>query len=133
MSTASSHTYETMYVMRPGTSDADAATINQKIDTVVGKFSGKLMGRDDWGVKELAYMVKDQTNGKYFVIQYTGKMGVVEEIERHFKILDDVIRFMTVQVPANYDYEAMKKQLANSEEEMKRNREARKKGPGDFR
>ena len=126
MSTASSHRYETIYVLKPSISESDLSAINQKLDNVVAKFEGKLAGRDDWGNRELAYPIEENTNGRYQVIHYTGKKGVVEEIERHFKILDDVIRFITVALEPEYDYEKLKKQILAVEEEVKKNRELRK-------
>lgn len=129
MSLPSTHTYETVYILKPSINDTDLGTINQKIDNVISKFEGKLAGRDDWGNLELAYEIDDNTNGRYNVIHYNGNRGVVEEIERHFKISDDVIRFITVSVPKDYDYEKMKKQILAAEEEVKRNRELRRKGP----
>ncbi len=128
MSVPSSHCYETVYILKPGISETDASTIHTKVDNVISKFEGKLNVRDDWGVSELAYEIKNERNGRFVVIHYAGAKGVVEEIERHFKILDDVIRFMTVQVAPDYDYEKIKKQIQASEEEFKKNRELRKKG-----
>ncbi len=128
MSTASTHCYETVYLLKPGISETDASTIHSKVDNVISKFQGNLNVRDDWGVSELAYEIKNERNGRFVVIHYSGAKGIVEEIERHFKILDDVIRYMTVQVPSDYDYQKIKKQIQTSEEEFKKNRELRKKG-----
>jgi small subunit ribosomal protein S6 len=127
MSTPSTHTYETVYILRSGTSESDAGAIHQKVDNVIEKFQGKLVIRDDWGLKEMAYDIDNENTGRYVVAVYSGKSGVVEEIERHFKILDNVVRFMTVAVPTDYDYAKVKRQLHNSEEEVKKNRELRKK------
>jgi small subunit ribosomal protein S6 len=127
MSTPSSHCYETVYILRSGTSESDAATIHQKVDNVIEKFQGKLQLRDDWGLKEMAYEIDDENTGRYVVAVYNGTTGVVEEVERHFKISENVIRFMTVAVPKDYDYAKVKRQLHNSEEEVKKNRELRKK------
>lgn len=129
MSLPSSHSYETVYILKPSISDTDLGAINQKIDNVISKFEGKLAGRDDWGNQELAYEIDKNTNGRYNVIHYSGNRGVVEEIERHFKISEDVIRYITVSVPKEYDYQKMKKQILAAEEEVKRNRELRRKGP----
>jgi len=128
VSSASSHTYETVYILKPSLTDNDANTIHQKVDSVIAKFSGKVAARDEWGLKELAYPIQKEMTGRYSVVVYNGTKGVVEEIERHFKILDQVIRFLTVQVEADYDYQLSKKQMTASEEEVKRNREMRKKG-----
>lgn len=127
MSTPSSHHYETLYLLKPGTSDSEVAAIHQKVDNVIEKFQGKLALRDDWGLQQMAYGIDDEGTARYVVAIYNGNAGVVEEIERHFKILDNVMRFMTVQVPKDYDYNKVKRQAHNSEEEVKKSRELRKK------
>lgn len=125
MSYSSSNTYETVYILKSGLPDSDAAAIHQKVDNVIEKFSGKVLQRDNWGLTSLAYPINDETMGNYSVVVYKGKSGVVEEIERHFKILGEVIRFLTVQVESDYDYTKIKKQITLAEEEMKKNREAK--------
>lgn len=125
MSTATLNNYETLYVLRASLSEADANAIHQKIDNVIAKFDGKLLGRDDWGVREMAYEIDDERSGRYLILGYTGKGGVVEEIERHFKISGDVLRYLTTAVDSEYSYDKVKKQIALTEEEMKKNRESR--------
>jgi small subunit ribosomal protein S6 len=128
MSQPSSHVYETVYVLKSGLSDNDAGAIHSKVDNVITKFNGSLKTRDDWGLTQLAYPINDETMGKYTVVVYSGQSGVVEEIERHFKISSDVVRYITVAVEEDYDYAKVKKQIHLSEEEMKKAREMRKKG-----
>ncbi|MFM8314364.1 MAG: 30S ribosomal protein S6 [Deltaproteobacteria bacterium] len=123
MSYPSSYTYETVYILRPGLSDSEAQNIHQKIDNVISKFQGVLKHREDAGIKELAYEIKKERSGKYSTIVYTGKGGVVEEIERHFRISDDVIRFLTVAQSADYDFNKVKQQILAAEEELRKNRE----------
>lgn len=125
MSYSTSNTYETVYILKSGLPEAEATAIHQKVDNVIEKFSGKILNRDNWGLTHLAYPINDETMGSYSVVVYKGKSGVVEEIERHFKILGEVIRFITVQVEADYDYTKIKKQITLAEEEMKKNREAK--------
>ncbi|MBI4404691.1 MAG: 30S ribosomal protein S6 [Deltaproteobacteria bacterium] len=128
MSRTSNHTYETVYVLKGGLSDSTSGAIHQKIDSVIAKFGGKLNLRDDWGVRDLAYAIRHEKAGRFFVIYFNGSSGVVEEIERHFKISEDVLRYLTVSVDSTYDYNKLKKQIHTAEEEVKKNRENRKKG-----
>ena len=121
------HSYETVYVLKSDITDEDATTIHSKVDEVIGKFKGGVKARDDWGLRELAYPINKETMGKYNVVVYEGNPGVVEEIERHFKILPNVVRFLTVRVEADYDYGKARKQIVASEEEQKKMREMRKK------
>ncbi len=125
MSLATSKSYETVYILKPSLSDDDAKTIHDKVDNVIAKFKGTVKGREDWGLKELAYPINDQTNGRYVVIQYNGTGGVVEEIERHFKIIADVMRFLTVKTEPEYDFNKVKNQMKVAEEAAKAAKEMR--------
>ncbi len=127
MASTTTRTYETVYILSPTVSEDDAATIHGKIDSVIKKFKGEVMVRDDWGSRNLAYTINDFTSGRYSIINYTGDPGVVSEIERHFRILSDVIRYSTVRLEPDYDYKLVKKQITNSEEEAKKAREQRRR------
>lgn len=128
MATQAVSAYETIYILKPSLSEADTATIHQKVDAVVGKFQGQVTLRDDWGLKEMAYAIDDEGTGRYALVQYTGAPGVVEEIERHFKISPDVMRFMTIRTEKTYDYAKITAQILHAEEEVKKAKELRKKG-----
>ncbi len=125
MSLITTKAYETVYILKPSLSDDDAKVIHDKVDNVIAKFKGTVKAREDWGPKELAYPIDDQTNGRYLVIQYNGEPGVVEEIERHFKIIGDVMRFLTVKTPDDYDFNKVKNQMKLAEEEAKKAKELR--------
>ncbi len=129
MSYPSTNHYETVYILRSSINEANAGAIHAKVDSVIEKFNGAIKSRDDWGLRELAYPIEKEGMGRYNVVVYKGDSGVVEEIERHFKISSDVIRFLTVATPVDYDYAAAKNTIALAEEEMKKIREAKKKGP----
>lgn len=125
MSKSTTNRYETVYILKSGSPEADMEQIHSKVDKVIEKYDGKVIQRDNWGLNRLAYAINDETMGLYSVVVYQGKSGVVEEIERHFKILPEVIRYLTVQVEADYDYNKVKKQISAAEEEVRKNREAK--------
>ena len=128
MSQFASNHYETVYVLRAGLTPDAATAIHTKFDTVVTKFQGAVEHREDWGTRELAYEIDDERSGAYHVVVYQGQSGVVEEIERHFRITGDVIRYLTVKLAKGYDFKEVRKRIQETEEEVKRAREAKKKG-----
>ncbi len=127
MASGTLQSYETIYVLKPNVAESDASVIHQKVDGVIAKFEGALTLRDELGTRELAYEILNERSGKYSIIVYTGKAGVVEEIERHFKISGIVLRYLTVAVESDYDYETVKKQIATAELEIQQAREMRKR------
>jgi small subunit ribosomal protein S6 len=77
--------------------------VNLKVRGVIESGGGTLLKVDNWGKRKLAYEVKKQLKGIYLYWQYLGSTGVVEEIERNLRMLDQVIRYYTVKVDENVD------------------------------
>ena len=66
--------------------------IIEKIKTIID-----ITKIDEIGLKNLAYEVKKNKKGYYVVIYYKATNQAVLEIERIFRITEDILRFMTVK------------------------------------
>jgi small subunit ribosomal protein S6 len=64
---------------------------------------GKIIKVDNWGKRRLAYEVAKERKGIYLYWQYLAQPGVVEETERNLRMLDSVIRYLTVKVDSDID------------------------------
>ena len=95
--------YETIYILRPDSSNDVIGQVNTKVRSVIDAMGGKLLKLDNWGKRKLAYEVKKQLKGIYLYWQYLGTPGVVEEIERNLRMIDSVIRYYTVKVDEDID------------------------------
>jgi small subunit ribosomal protein S6 len=107
--------YETIYVVRPDITSENAARIARRIEEVVARERGKLTRVDTWGRRQLAYAVGPHRRGVYVYVKYVGVGEIVTELERNLRMLDDVIKFITVQVGDEVDLET----LQVSEEEVR--------------
>src|SRR5690349_2703511 len=90
--------YETIFILRPDTQNDGIATVNTRIKGIVENMSGKVLKLDNWGKRKLAYEVKGQLKGIYLYWRYLGNAGLVEEIERNLRMIDEVVRYYTVKV-----------------------------------
>lgn len=91
--------YETLFVEHPETSAARAAEIEQRLRAIIAAQGGNVLGIDDWGVRELAYPIRHQRRGRYFLLRYESGREAVEELERNLKLMDEILRYITVRVP----------------------------------
>ena len=98
-----SREYETIYILRPDTPNDGVGQINARVRQVMEQMGGKVIKLDNWGKRKLAYEVKKQLKGIYLYWHYLANPGVVEEIERNLRMLDNVIRYYTVKVDDNVD------------------------------
>jgi small subunit ribosomal protein S6 len=64
----------------------------------VAREGGKLTTIENWGRRQLAYAVKKVKRGVYVYVKYVGGGGAVSEVERNLRMLDDVLKYQTVQV-----------------------------------
>src|SRR5580704_5288998 len=98
--------YETIYILRPNTPNEGVAEVNTRIKGVIEGMGGKVIKVDNWGKRRLAYEVAKERKGIYLYWQYLAQPGVVEEAERNLRMLDNVIRYLTVKVDENVDVAA---------------------------
>jgi small subunit ribosomal protein S6 len=90
--------YETIYVLKPDVTAESAAKIANRVEEVVTREAGKLTLVETWGRRQLAYPVTKFKRGVYLYVKYLGKGGIVTELERNLKMLDDVLKYQTVKV-----------------------------------
>ena len=93
-----SREYETTYILRPNTTNEGVAEVNTRIKGIIEGMGGKVIKVDNWGKRRLAYEVAKERKGIYLYWQYLAQPGVVEETERNLRMLDSVIRYLTVKI-----------------------------------
>ena len=95
--------YETIYILRPDTQNDKVAEVNQRVRGIIEAMGGVVLNVDNWGKRKLAYEIKKELKGIYLFWQYLGSSGVVTEFERNMRMLDPVIRYMTVLTARDID------------------------------
>ena len=99
--------YETVYITRPQLSQADHNVIIERVKGVVGNFDGRMLKYVSWGTRRLAYNILKLSEGTYFHMIYSANPQVVKEIERNFRMMDNVIRYLTVKLDTDVDMDTL--------------------------
>lgn len=95
--------YETIFILRADIdSDASEKAIT-RVRTAIEQGGGKLLKVESWGKRRLAYAIGKQRKGFYVYVRYLGYRGVVAEVERNLRMLDTVLRHLTVALRKNVD------------------------------
>jgi small subunit ribosomal protein S6 len=66
--------------------------------TLIEENGGKVLKREHWGLKSLAYRIKKNRKGHYVMFDVEANSDAVNELERQMRLSEDVIRFMTVKI-----------------------------------
>lgn len=98
--------YETMFIIKPTLVEEE---IKAKIDffkDIIIKNGGVIETCLDMGMRNLAYEIKKNKRGYYFVIYFKAPTNLIAELERNYRINEDVLRFIVIK------YENKKEQKA---------------------
>ena len=89
--------YESIYIVNPEVDDEGIKGLVEKFNALIESEGGKVTETNEWGMKKLAYPIKKFTQGYYVLVNFEAKPEFVDELERIYKITDDVIKFITVR------------------------------------
>lgn len=95
---AEKRVYEVMYIADPKTTDEDITKLNEAIVKLVADEGGTIVKTDDMGVRQMAYKIKQFTNGRYCLFEIEGSGQEIAELERRFRVNDLIFRYITVRV-----------------------------------
>ena len=88
--------YESVFIINPSVEDAGVKTLIQKFSDLINS-DGNVESVDELGKKKLAYEIKKNTEGNYVVLNFEANPAVVAELERIYRITDEVMKFITIR------------------------------------
>ena len=88
--------YESIFVLNPDVSDAQVEAELEKIREFVVSKKGEVTEVQKWGRRKLAYEIGKNREGNYTLIRFQSDSGVPQELERRYRLNENMIRFMTV-------------------------------------
>jgi len=91
-------TYEELFIVLPGTPEEEIDGIIGQLSTVITTAGGTVDKVDKWGVRRLAYRVQKHGEGFYVLMHFSCEAPVIRELERRLRVLDPVIKFLTVRM-----------------------------------
>ena len=89
--------YESVVIINPAVEEERLKELTTKFTDMINK-DGKVDKVDNLGKKKLAYPVKKNAEGYYEVFYFTANPSLIAELERNYRIADDVIKFMPINV-----------------------------------
>ncbi|WP_027717108.1 30S ribosomal protein S6 [Desulfovirgula thermocuniculi] len=92
--------YETMYILKPELSEEAVGELVDKFKNLVENHGGEVTKLEKWGKRRLAYEIAHRREGFYVVMQFKAAPEVAQELDRVFRITEDVLRHIIVKMAA---------------------------------
>jgi len=90
--------YEIMFIVSPNAAEEDIDKINGQIEGVITAGGGKAVKIEKLGKRRLAYVVNKFREGAYVLFTIEADGPIVREIERRLRVMDLVIKYLTVRM-----------------------------------
>jgi small subunit ribosomal protein S6 len=98
--------YENLVIVKPTFTAEEIQASVKAIEEVITSNGGEIAATNAMGMRKLAYPIEKNERGYYHVIYYTIAPAAIAEIERRFRINEDLLRFVTIKYDTNREIAA---------------------------
>ena len=88
--------YESVIIINPNVDEAGLKALQDKFTGLINE-NGKVEEVVDMGKRKLAYEIKKNSEGIYVLINFEAAPSLIKELERVYRITDEVIKFIVVR------------------------------------
>jgi len=103
--------YENLVIVKPTLTQEEIEQELKAVEEVIASNGGEIAATDKMGMRKLAYPIQKNERGFYYVIYYTVAPSAINEIERRFRINENLLRFMTVKYDSKKEITAWSKMV----------------------
>ena len=118
----SDRVYEILFIADPNLGEAEVDALTAQVQGFVEKEGGRIQKVEKWGKKRLAYLVGKHREGSYVLVVAEGGAALVKEVERRIRVVDGIIRYVTVRVDEELRKAERRKSQRAEQETRKRQR-----------
>src|SRR6266480_4200545 len=93
--------YETLVLLHADLGEPGAKELAERVKKLIEDQGGTVGQVQEWGVRELAYLIAKQRRAFYVLFEYRTTPKALLEIERNLKLMDRVLRFVSVRQAEN--------------------------------
>jgi len=104
--------YELGIIIRADMDDEAYQAEMDRVRTLLDRFGATIEKEDKWGRRKLAYPIAKQTEGMYTFITFRAPSTTPYEVESRLRLMENVLRFLTINLNEAEDRKAKAKAKA---------------------
>ena len=89
--------YETMFIVKPTLTEEETQAQIELVKSTIEKNGGEIVATEDMGSRKLAYEIQKNKRGYYYVCYFTAPTESILEIERNYRINENILRFIFIK------------------------------------
>ena len=88
--------YESVIIVNPNLEEESVKDLIKKFSDLINT-DGTVASVEEMGKRKLAYEIKKQKEGFYIVFKFEAKPELISELERNYRITDEVMKFIVIK------------------------------------
>jgi len=111
--------YENLVIVKPTLTEEEIKNSIAAIEEVITSNGGEIVARDNMGMRKLAYPIEKNPRGYFHVVYYTINPSAITEIERRFRINEELLRFVTIKYDSKREVKAWNEMVEKTKKPAK--------------
>ena len=91
--------YEVLVIVDPRPTDEEVAALLTQLGEQAKGLGVEVVKMENWGKRRLSYDIRKQREGTYAVFEVSAEPAMVKEFERQLRLNENVLRFLSTQIP----------------------------------
>jgi len=98
--------YENLVIVKPTLTEEEIKSTLAHVEDILTSNGAEIIARDAMGMKKLAYPIEKNARGYFYVMYYKAAPSAISEIERRFRINEEILRFVTMKYDSKREIKA---------------------------
>ena len=97
--------YESVFILKEDCNEKD---IINEIDKIIEGQNAKISRKDELGLKKLAYEIRKNKSGYYYVVYFeitNDNNNPIAKIQKQINTIEEILKFIIVKVDEEAEYE----------------------------
>ena len=107
--------YENLVIVKPTFTAEEIQASIKAVEEVITSNGGEILATTAMGMRKLAYPIEKNERGYYHVIYHSIAPAAIAEVERRFRINEDLLRFVTIKYDSNREKAAFNMLVAKAQ------------------
>jgi len=118
--------YETIFIVNPDISQENTEALTDDLIAKVEKVGGRIVKRENWGSRPLAYSIANRKRGNYILLVTDGSAEALKTLEHAISLEERIIRCLTTKLTELSDKASplLRRAQASAQATAKREEEA---------
>ena len=106
--------YETVFILNPVLSDEQIKETVKKFEDFLISKDAKMVNKEDWGLKKLAYPIQNKQSGFYNLIDFKAPPSLINSFEIELKRDEKIMRYINVKLDKHATAWSLKRRERNN-------------------